>query len=370
MHVIMSRNVAQALPAGVRYLLHRGQRESSRAGDVVVAPGPVTTVYYQPTERVLHSAVRDANPFFHLAEIVWMLAGREDAAFLNNFVADFGSRFAESASGKPGWEAGGRVHGAYGHRWRKAFGFDQLDATVQRLREDRTTRQCVLQMWDATPYHSIEISGTDNVGDPAEGGPIRAGSDDLRGVWRDRPCNTHAYVRVRDGMLDLTVCCRSNDIVWGAYGANAVHFSALQEYLAARVGVEVGVYYQVSNNFHAYVKELDRLAHRARCPLGDLPTALLDDRYLRGEASPSPLVDSPGTFDLEALGLIQMYEDNEHQDVILDGNTFLRATVWPALMAHRAHKRRDREGALTWLGRMYATDWKIACSEWIDRRRG
>jgi thymidylate synthase len=54
-------------------------------------------------------------------------------------------------------------------------------------------------------------------------------------------------------VLDLTVLCRSNDVVWGAYGANAVHFSVLQEYLAGRIGVDVGVMYQFSNNYHGYV---------------------------------------------------------------------------------------------------------------------
>ena len=32
--------------------------------------------------------------------------------------------------------------------------------------------------------------------------------------------------------LCMTVCNRSNDMLWGAYGANVVHMSMLQEFVA------------------------------------------------------------------------------------------------------------------------------------------
>jgi thymidylate synthase len=73
------------------------------------------------------------------------------------------------------------------------------------------------------------------------------------GGGKDVPCNTNAFFRVTNGKLDMMVNCRSNDIFWGAYGANAVHFSFLQEYVASSIGVEVGRYWQNSFNFHAYV---------------------------------------------------------------------------------------------------------------------
>jgi hypothetical protein len=49
--------------------------QGSRAGDVLVAPHPVMSVTSIPTERVLFDPARDANPFFHLFESLWMLAG-------------------------------------------------------------------------------------------------------------------------------------------------------------------------------------------------------------------------------------------------------------------------------------------------------
>ena len=41
-------------------------------------------------------------------------------------------------------------------------------------------------------------------------------------------------------------------MLWGAYGANAVHMSVLQEYIAASLELEMGPYYQVSDSFHVY----------------------------------------------------------------------------------------------------------------------
>lgn len=384
MHVLRVRNVCEALPAGLEYLLREGRREESRAAPVLVAPQPVTTVYERPTERVLFSAVRDANPFFHLAESLWMLAGRNDAALLNNFVADFGARFAESASGEPNAEDDGRVHGAYGHRWRSALGFDQLDAVVERLRNNPGDRQCVIQMWDCTPW-TFDLE--------------TVGCDDLRGDWRDRPCNTHVYLRVRQDLfppsmgteqewrpvLDLTVCCRSNDVVWGAYGANAVHFSVLQEYLAARVGVGVGRMYQVSNNYHAYESELARLYERAAgidhanvVGWGSLLPALVDQRY-QGSTGlcPQPLVDDPEVFYKEVWYVLNAYESlgDGAPDAAISSqvarlsNKFLSGTVWPLLMAHRAYKSRLWPLVKPWLEVTVAQDWRVAAEEWVERRR-
>jgi len=118
MHVIEATNSAAALPKGVHLLINSGLLEKTRAGPCLVAPGPVVTRLKRPWERVVFSKVRDANPFFHVVEAIWMLAGRDDAETLNHYVTDFGERFAESASGSANWEAGGQIHGAYGHRWR------------------------------------------------------------------------------------------------------------------------------------------------------------------------------------------------------------------------------------------------------------
>jgi thymidylate synthase len=338
------RNVCEALPMGLSILTESGVREQSRAGPVLVAPSPVTTVTSRPTERVLFSSIRDANPFFHLVEAIWMLAGRDDSDSLDYYVRDFGSRFAEKD---------GRVHGAYGHRWRRALGLDQLTTIVDKLRCAPSDRQCVLQMWDACE------------------------NSDLTGEWRDRPCNTHAYLRVRDSsyfpsspgpVLDLTVCCRSNDAVWGAHGANAVHFSVLQEYLAARIGVGVGTLYQVSNNYHVYESELRRLA--ARGAAGSTLDSLGCDHYSSGVIGPpARLVDDPPSFDDEVRMLMEWHVTGNVLLPITWRNRFLDTTVRRAIMAHWMHRERSYDGAAEMAEQIEAPDWRVACVQWLSRRR-
>lgn len=342
MKVLKVRNVNQALTEGLAYLLANGIREESRAGPVLVAPEPVSTVYLKPQERVLFSPARNANPFFHLFESLWLLAGRNDAKWLDQFVHDFSSRFAE---------ADGTMHGSYGHRWRNALGFDQLDHVVETLKRDPSSRQCVIQMWDASVIH--------------EEAPLISGWNDLCGKWADRPCNTQAYLRVRqqqvlvppDGgdekepVLDITVCCRSNDLWWGAYGANAVQFSVLQEYLAARIGVGTGTYTQISNNYHLYY---DMMVGAAK---------VLAECDPRSYPEVTPIVTVPEQFDLD----LKYFFSGTPIESGLYSNSFFPNVAIPLYEAHKLWKAGKRTEALAAVS-VDASDWFIAAQEWMQRR--
>jgi len=366
MKTIEARNVNQALQMGLKYLIEEGKEEQSRAGNVLVAPVPVMTVTRFPQERVLFSSVRDANPFFHLREAMWMLAGGNEVKALTPYV----SRFVEFA------EPDGAIHGAYGYRWRHALGFDQLEHVIDVLKADPTSRQCVIQMWDARE---------NDVGQDFS----EYGMHDLRGKWKDRPCNTHIYLRVKpeeqqnyyrtlngvkelvemtpiSASLDLTVCCRSNDAIWGAHGANAVHFSILQEYLAARIGVSVGKMYQLSNNYHAYLSELNRLAIRGECTLEKLPEIIEADHITE---TPRPLFDKPDAIDKD----IQIFEQwCSDSNVLLSKNVYennwFSDTLVPAMRAHALYKLNEKI-AFSEANIIAAMDWRIACTEWLQRRK-
>lgn len=232
MYVINARNVHQALPMALHYLFERGMGRNSRNGPVLLASSPVTTRYEFPTERVVFWPERDANPFLHLYESLWMLAGRNDVEPLKRYTQQF-DHYSDD---------GVTLHGAYGHRWRHwqtnidndSLGFDQLPLIADALRNNPDDRRCVLTMWD----------------------PAR----DLGKAGKDVPCNDVITFQCGfDGELNMTVFCRSNDIVWGAYGANAVHLSMLQEYMAGWIGCPVGWYEQVSVNWHGYLNTLDKV---------------------------------------------------------------------------------------------------------------
>lgn len=337
MHVIQADNVNSALSKGLRHLLDHGVEEPSRNGPVLVAPTPVTTVYDRPWERVLFSPCRDANPFFHLMESLWMLAGRYDLALPKYFNSSFG-KYSDN---------GVTVRGAYGHRWRKWFGYDQLEVIAKELKANPASRRCVLAMWDAgaTGYW-YDQPGTEVPEDP---------SGDLLADTVDKPCNTHIYFRVNNGKLDMTVCCRSNDVLWGAYGANAVHMSILQEFMAAWIGVMVGKYYQVSNNFHLYTEVLDREAAKVL-----VEESVLSNVYLAG-IHLVPLVNEPiALFQGELLKFL--HDPQTHVE-----SRFLREVAQPMYLSYMARKMKRGDG-LAEMSRVQAFDWSVAGKQWIARR--
>ena len=212
------------------------QFRPSRAGDCISIMEPVTTIYERPRQRVMLNKARDPNPFFHLFEALWMLAGRNDVKFVSYFV----KRMAEFS------DDGKTLHGAYGWRWMSFFTSDQIENVIDALHKDPTSRRCVVTMWD--PYRD----------------PIKA-----RAGGKDVPCNTQIYFDIRDGKrLNMSVTCRSNDALWGAYGANVVHFSVLMEYVLESLRVRgmseltMGRYTQFSHDLHVYTSHFDSVKLR------------------------------------------------------------------------------------------------------------
>jgi len=337
MKVIHARNVHQALPEALYQLQREGVRRDSRNGPVVLFPEPVTTVYARPAERVLYWAERDANPFFHLFESLWMIAGRNDVEAVAAYVDRMRSYSDDGVT----------FHGAYGFRWRHHFFEDQLPKIIAALKSNKDDRRQVLSMWDADA--------------------------DLGRQGKDLPCNLQAIFQIAcDGRLDMMVTNRSNDLIWGAYGANAVHFSYLHEYVARSVGVEQGVYRQVSANFHAYTEVLtkvDPLAEFAADPL--LPAEVRwagRDPYQDQVVEPFPLMSvSPEEWHAD----LDMFMSEP--DAMGFRDPFFRRVAIPMSKAHRAFKERTNSDrfdlALEHLDRVAATDWQLAAVEWIERRR-
>jgi hypothetical protein len=150
-----------------------------------------------------------------------------------------------------------------------------------------------------------------------------------------------------NGRLDLTVTCRSNDVVWGAYGANAVHFSVLLEYLAGRIGVRVGKMYQISNNWHLYDSVASRFKPSEYRPYpGSVPMGTDWDRW-----------DEDLTMFMDGAESPLSYR-----------NDWFSSVAEPMWAAHSLWKVGDRIGAQLEAARIGAPDWRIAVLQWMDRR--
>ena len=337
LHHIHANNVSAALAGGLLYLREHGVAEDSRNGKVLVAPGPVVTTYQHPKERVLFSPVRDANPWLHVMESLWMLAGRNDVGFLTYFT----KRFAEYS------DDGATLHGAYGFRWLEHFGFSQLDAVIHELTVNPQSRRAVLAMWD--PEVDTAMYG---IG----GATGRTG--------KDYPCNTHIYFDLRGGGLNMTVCCRSNDLWWGAHGANAVHFSFLLEYMAARLNAPVGLYRQFSNNYHLYDWAV---------PHDKIYSTAIDIVANQGYREPYGSTRLyGGTVPLMTTNERTWREDLETFLEDPDGDQkytepFFETVAAPMFVAWRQRKDKDGDGRVA-AAHIAAPDWRRACLEWIDRR--
>jgi len=322
---IVTRNINGMFPEALWRLNLEGAESTSRNGLVMKLPFPAILEYSNPMERVLFEPRRDANPFFHLFEAIWMISGSNDLMTPAKFVP----RMREYS------DDGTTLNGAYGFRWREHFGVDQLDAVIKELTERPDSRRAVVAMWD-----------------PAQDLPLMASGG------KDLPCNTTIYFSLRVGdQLDMTVCNRSNDLVWGACGANAVHMSFLQEYVARGIGVDVGVYYQFTNDLHLYQDHFKLLDIGAFS--GDVP-----DPYNQGVVHPVPLYDEPGerkAFDEDCRYWLQ-------KDYTVVTPYFIQV-VMPLLRAWESYKKGDILWAMQYAQDCGAPDWRRAAMEWLKRRK-
>ena len=234
--------------------------EEFRAGDgILVQPsrgGATKEILHaaitinDPRQRWVASRPPPLNVAFTIAEVVWIMTGRNDLAFLKAW----DSRLPEYVGKGP------YLRGAYGYRLRHHKGVDQLTRAYEALSNNPGTRQAVLQIWDS----SIDLPQPD--GTPVD---------------KDIPCNVMSLLKVRNGKLEWLQIIRSNDLFLGV-PHNFVQFMCLQEVMAGWLGVECGAYHQVSDSLHLY--EHDEESVFASAPLPDLPSNT-DSLALPKEAS-------------------------------------------------------------------------------------
>ena len=180
---------------------------------------------------------------------------------------------------------------------------------------------------------------------------------DLGADKRDLPCNTHIYFGIQNGALDMTVCCRSNDMLWGAYGANAVHFSVLQELISHALHVPMGVYRQFSNNFHLYT-DLPIVQHFLDNP----PAPLVGQDPYDGQMAWVPLISGTEEWDW-FVGDCQEFIRGKDRFA----TTFMHDVARPLRDMYLARKY-GTPGPFVVPEPLRSTDWGFAFQQWLDRR--
>jgi thymidylate synthase len=352
-------NVNDAFVILVRRFSESGKQDplfstrESRVGSVVEITEPVIITYEHPTIRTLLFKQRDANPFFHVYEAMWMLAGRNDLASLKQFVSTF-DNFSDD---------GVTLNGAYGYRWRHAIlnnnspfeeERDQLEILIEHLKSNPNSRRAVLQMWNV--------------------------EDDLLKVdsSKDVCCNLSVVFSIRKesqsegdiaengedpGSLDMTVFNRSNDLIWGCLGANYVHFTFLQEYMASKLGVNVGRYHQVTTNLHVYTERFQPEKWLSNDSLFNMPNLHAKNKQA------VPLISEPAYFDSELHDFVNTrLKDWRPEHLSGYKNLFFRDVAIPMLLTLQGHKEKNIAVAKHWARLIKDDMWRTAVQDWLDLR--
>lgn len=211
---MLYRNAAHAFVSELSDIRSSGRKVSSRGTPTHELLSRLVTLEH-PLERFITIPGRRNDVFVTIAETMWVLAGRDDMAYLSRYLG----RAVQFSDNQLTWRGG------YGPRLRDWNGIDQVDSIRTLLELEPESRRAVAVLFD----------------------PARDFIETL-----DVPCNNWLHFLVRDGRLDLNVTVRSNDILWGFSGINTFEWSVLHEMMAYWLGVQVGRCSFFISSLHLY----------------------------------------------------------------------------------------------------------------------
>ncbi len=259
----------------LRRIYHDGSEVFSERTGYSTKALPGVTFDINPAESFPILTLRKIPIRLFCAEVVWMITGAKHLDFLRQFTKIWDD-FAEED---------GTVEAAYGYRWRQHFGRDQLVDAIEHLREEPTSRQAVVVMWDPS-------------------------SDGLRGRKKKNvPCPFCWTMNIIENQLNLHLVIRSNDMMLGNPHDTA-GFALLQAIIAQELGVEVGKLTISISHAHIYENhypQVDEMVNRdshthddivCRLPENTFKRALNEDadlvkeltKMFRDQYSPAPSV--------------------------------------------------------------------------------
>jgi len=149
------------------------------------------------------------------AEVAWMLSGDTSIHWLKKYTSIWDA-FADDKE---------QIPTAYGHRWRKSFGVDQIQNIIDKLKADPSSRQQVLMSWDPRADNVVAASNV--------------------------PCPYTAVINIIDNKLNIHLTLRSNDVFFGLpYDVGM--YTMLGQAFAKELDVEVGEMFYSIAHMHIY----------------------------------------------------------------------------------------------------------------------
>jgi len=212
--------------AAMELLSDNATFQGSRSGNMSELLHAIISIN-DPKQRWVTDRYPPISIAYALAELVWILAGSNDAKVIN-----YWNPMLPKMAGYYD-----QYPGAYGERIRFNYGFDQLERAYHILKNNPHSRQSVILIWD--PQRDVPEK---------DGQPIN----------NDIPCNICSLLKIRNDKLEWTQIMRSNDMFLGL-PYNIVQFTSMQEILAGWLQLEVGSYTHFSDSLHLYEQHRERL---------------------------------------------------------------------------------------------------------------
>lgn len=173
---------------------------------------------------------RKTFPKSAAAEVAWYLQGTQDASFIRKY-APLWDKFVEPLVKREdlfnGDEMMDGVKAAYGYRWRRHFGRDQIRLAIEALRKDSSDRRCFVSAWD-----------------PSEDGLGELGQ-------RNVPCPAAFTFSVLNGELHSSLMLRSSDVFVGL-PYDVMGHALLMDAVAAELRIKPGVMHVTLAHAHLY----------------------------------------------------------------------------------------------------------------------
>ena len=170
---------------------------------------------HSPSDKQIKAGYRKWNQEYAAAEWSWYLSGNRNISKLGELygkVPEIWKRMADED---------GNVNSNYGWQWKRNR---QIDYIVGLLRVQPNTRQAVISILDMKEHNTFEF---------------------------DTPCTYAIQFTIVKNRLNMCVTMRSNDL-WYGFCNDQYQFSKLQELIADKLSIPIGIYYHFAHNLHLY----------------------------------------------------------------------------------------------------------------------
>ena len=199
---------------------HAESRDGAVVGEVINA----ITVITDPTRCILKSKIRNLPMRYMIGELLWYLSGNPSLDAIRLYTSAWDRMSDDDKT----------VNSNYGYRIQNALCeysgdmFDQLKMVEELLKKDPASRQAVIH--------------------------IKQARNLIKYPTKDVNCTVCLQFFIREDKLYLTTYMRSNDL-WMGFPNDVFQFTAIQIYLAMRLGVKLGSYTHIAGSLHLYERD-------------------------------------------------------------------------------------------------------------------